>query len=390
MNQMKTIILLFLTFCISSTTQSQQNWRQSFDQKYTSLCGSGTTIREDFLRLSTTNNAYDFMDISNITGALIYMYIATKDETYLNDEIKIINNIINAASVSRLIPGNRYPLKDDYRGWISKTINQAYYSESELMEGYAFRYITQFLYEIKKSGWIDRSSQNKDWYNKTLQFIEKNIWEKWIGRSMQSKATPFGLMVGPRTHMGSHYAFIALFLKELTGNSGIKNQCTTFVNMYDTLLKRNLVSNPKHPAAYVWNSSWDNTDGTDARTSPSPSIQDVSHGNHVIGYIFAAKTMNSPNWSNANISALCNTVKQVIFKAQTFTFTDNVDGSASTSRPGWGNSIADGWLKLGIFDEQTLKLFLDFGHQRQDLMVLYALELQYFATFALIEYMQAQ
>ena len=72
------------------------------------------------------------------------------------------------------------------------------------------------------------------------------------------------------------------------------------------------------------------------------------------------------------------------------TFTDNVDGSLSSDRPGWGNSQADGWLKLSLFDQQTLNLYLDFALQREDLLIKYGQELEYYAGLALIEYLLTQ
>ena len=44
---------------------------------------------------------------------LMDMYIATQNEAYLNDEIKIINNVLSTAAVSKFIPGNQYNFKDD-------------------------------------------------------------------------------------------------------------------------------------------------------------------------------------------------------------------------------------------------------------------------------------
>lgn len=389
MKQIALFVLLGINFSSFDAT-AQKNWQYYFDQKYTSLCWSGTTIRENYQRISTSGNAYDFMGLSDIASSLMYMYVATQNEEYLNDEIKIINNVLSTAAVSKLIPGNQYPFKDDYLTWISRTRGYSYNNEATLYEGYIFRYITQFLYEIKKSGWVSRSGNNRDWYNSTLQFIEKNIWEKWITRSKKINSNPYGIFLGSRTDMASLWAFIGLVLKELTEKTEIKNQCHDVVNMYDTLLKRNLTFNPNFPDAYTWNSNWDNVEGTQGKLDPPPEIQDASHGNQVIAYIAISKRLNNPNWTNENIMPFCNTVKHVLFQKSTFTFADNVDGSASDSRPGWGNSNADGWLKLSLFDTETLNLFLSFAYQRQDLLVKYGQELQYFATLAFIEHVLTQ
>lgn len=386
------MVLITISLCVFLNAHAQKNWVSYFDQKYTSLCRSETTFREDYLQLSTSGNQYDFMRLSNMVAPLMNMYAATQNEEYLNDEIRIINNVLSTAAVTKSIPGNKYKLKDDYLGWICRTpgTGAVYYSETDLYEGYLFRYIVQFLYEIKKTGWINRSGENKDWFNTTLQFIEKNIWEKWISRSMISYAAPYATFLGSRTHMASHWAHIGLFLKELTDKPVIKTQCQDVVNMFDLLLKRNLKYNPKFPDAYTWNSTWDNVQGTHAQAASPSTIQDVSHGNHVIAYIATAKRYNNPNWTAENIRAYCNTVKEVIFRESTVTFTDNVDGSASISRPGWGNSQCEGWVLLGLFDQQTLNIYLDFALRRQDLLQTYTQEMEYYANLALIDHLQNQ
>jgi hypothetical protein len=84
---------------------------------------------------------------------------------------------------------------------------------------------------------------------------------------------------------------------------------------------------------------------------------------------------------------VCNTIKQVVYNKNKMTFSDNVDGSPSEDRPGWGNSQADGWLKLALFDQHTLNLYLNFALQREDLVMQYGPELQYYADLTLIEYL---
>jgi hypothetical protein len=187
--------------------------------------------------------------------------------------------------------------------------------------------------------------------------------------------------------MASHWAFIGLILKEITDKPEIKTQCQDVITMYDLLLKRNLKPHPNFPDAYTWNSTWDNVDGTQAESPPSPAVQDVSHGNHVLAYIALSKRLNNPNWTNENIMGFCNSIKQVLYNKTTMSFYDNVDGSVSELRPGQGNSQADGWLKMGLFDQQTLNIYLNFALQREDLLIKYGQELQYYASLALIEYL---
>lgn len=387
---MKALVLIIGFLCFFSNVQSQQNWVNDFNTKYYSLCTSESTLREYYLQRSATGDASEFMGVNKIIATLTSMYVVTKNDAYLNDQIKIINNILSTAAVSKTIPNNRYALKDDYMGWISQALDNAYHTESVLFEGYAFRYIVQFLYEIKKSGWTDRSVKNREWYESTLHFVEKNVWEKWIKRSIKSHAAPYKTFLSSRTHKASHWAHIGLFLKELTIIPEIKTQCQDVINMFDLLMHRNLVSNAKFPDAYTWNSTWDNVNGTQAETSDESEIQDVNHGGHVMSYIVNAKRQSDPNWTNENMQALCNTVKKVMFRESTLTFSDNVDGTASISRPGWGNYQSEGWAMLGLFDEQTHNLYLDFARRRFDLLEKYSQEIEYYAGQALIEYLENQ
>src|SRR5699024_10688593 len=133
------------------------------------------------------------------------------------------------------------------------------------------------------------------------------------------------------THMGSHWAGVAMYLKSMTSNPKIKKQCKEVQEEYDLLLKRNLNPNPKYPSAYIWNSTYDNTTGTDATESKPSRIQDVSHGNHVVSYIVAAYEMGDENWNLADIHKLCNTLKYVIYDEKNNRFMDNVDGTSDSS-----------------------------------------------------------
>lgn len=382
------MILSILLFGKFQEAMSQKDWKEYFDLKYSSLCSSDTTIREQYLQKSLTGNAYDFMNLNSIVAPLMNMYVATRDEKYLNDEIIIINNIISTSEVSKRIPGNQYKYKDDYHGWISKEQDDSYNSEIVLLEGYIFRYIVQFLYEINITGWKDQSEQNQEWFNTTLDFVEKNIWEKWVTRSIRIKANPYGVFLSSRTHKASHWAHVAIFLKELTKKQNIKNECNDLINMFDLLLKRNLKSNPDFPSAYTWNSTWDDVTGTLAESSPNSVIQDVEHGNHVLAYIVAAKRYNNPNWTDEDMSKLCNTVKKVIFRRNTLSFLDNVDGTPSNNRPGWGNLNGEGWIQLALFDEETLNLFLDVALLNEPLIIQYVLEMRYSANLLLINHLK--
>lgn len=315
---------------------------------------------------SISANSYDFMFISTGLDALQAIYTVTKDSTYLNDEKKIIDNVIGSAEVSSAIPGNIYKIKDDYLGWISKTPDRAYNNEAQLFESYIFQYIVKCLYQLKESGWVSISPERTQWYNNVLFFTEKNIWEKWMSRSIRQSGLPYRIFLGIRTHMAAHWAGIALVLEQLSQNSEIKKQCRELYTAYDTLLKRNLQPNPAHPTAYLWNCTWDDNDNIQARKDSKAIIQDVSHGNHVISYIITALEMGSPNWTREDINKFINTVKYVIYDRQKHIFSDLVDGTPSLITPGRGNFQADGWLKLGRYDRDLQNLYIHFAATKEN------------------------
>lgn len=387
--RIKHIYLFISIILFVDNVKAQEDWKTLFDQRYASICSSTETKREVYLNKSRSGDSFDFMSISNILDALQCMYLSTGEDTYRNDLIKIINNIISTAQVSKDIPGNVYNYKDQYLSWTSKNRLNTYNNETPLFEGYVFRFITQFIYNLHKSGWTNLSAENKNWYNLTLQFIEKNIWEKWITRSNKINNKPYTIFLRSRTHMGAHGAFIAFFLKDITTDPVIKTQCFDLYNMFDLLLKRNLNSNPVFPSAYIWNSSWDDVSETQAKPVTDVVLQDVSHGNHVLSYITTTKQMGNPNWGDNEIDSLCNTLKLVVYDNKNIFFSDMVDGSASSSRPGWGNSQSEGWIKLSWFDKDVWNLYIDFAfRERYGIMRQQDMEIPYYANLLYTEYLK--
>lgn len=334
------------------------------------------------MALSKSGNSYDFMELSGILDPLVCMYESTKIDIYRNDLIKIIDNVISTAQVSRDIPGNKYSYKDGYLSWTSKYRLEGYNDEHVLYEGYIFRFITLFLYHLHQEGWDRLSSANQDWYQQTVSFIEENVWEKWISRSRRSNNvnSPYTIFLRTRTHMGSHNAFIAFFLKEITSSPTIKSECTEMYNMYDLLLRRNLKPNPDMPDAYVWNSTWDDVSGTQAQQGGTTAVQDVAHGNHVLVYITTSRKFGNTNWTDADIEKLSNTVRLVIFDPVTFSFRNLVDGTNSNAiREGRGNAQAEGWIKLSWFDNEAWDFYVDFSF-RGDKAILVGMDLRYYSN----------
>lgn len=380
---MKRVFILCCVFILTFLSiRAQKNWQELFEQKYTTLCKSDETIRESYFKTSQSGDAYDFMELSAILDPLVCMYKSTGKDSYRNDLITIINNVIATAQVSKSIPGNKYAYKDDYLSWISKNRLEGYNNEHVLYEGYIFRFITLFLYHLHQEGWDRLSSANQDWYQQTVSFIEENVWEKWISRSRRSNNvnSPYTIFLRTRTHMGSHNAFIAFFLKEITSSPTIKSECTEMYNMYDLLLRRNLKPNPDMPDAYVWNSTWDDVSGTQAQQGGTTAVQDVAHGNHVLVYITTSRKFGNTNWTDADIEKLSNTVRLVIFDPVIFSFRNLVDGTNSDAiGEGRGNAQAEGWIKLSWFDNEAWDFYVDFSF-RGDKAILVGMDLRYYSN----------
>ncbi|MBW7891564.1 MAG: hypothetical protein H3C48_11185 [Chitinophagaceae bacterium] len=380
---MRRVFILCCLFIFTFLSiRAQRNWQELFEQKYTTLCKGDETVRESYFKTSQSGDAYDFMELSAILDPLVCMYKSTGKDSYRNDLITIINNVIATAQVSKSIPGNKYAYKDDYLSWISKNRLEGYNNEHVLYEGYIFRFITLFLYHLHQEGWDRLSSANQDWYQQTVSFIEENVWEKWISRSRRSNNvnSPYTIFLRTRTHMGSHNAFIAFFLKEITSSPTIKSECTEMYNMYDLLLRRNLKPNPDMPDAYVWNSTWDDVSGTQAQQGGTTAVQDVAHGNHVLVYITTSRKFGNTNWTDADIEKLSNTVRLVIFDPVKFSFKNLVDGTSSTGiEDRRGNAQAEGWIKLSWFDNEAWDFYVDFSF-RGDKAILVGMDLRYYSN----------
>ncbi|HTN08998.1 hypothetical protein [Agriterribacter sp.] len=317
-------------------------------------------LYEKSIDLSSSGNTHELMSLRAYLGANNALVSVNPDPEVIDYQRKLINNIINTARISKDIPNNQSPFQDEFKGWISTSKKSTYNEEVILYEGYSFLYIAQFLFLLQENHWINLSTENADWWQKAVSFLEQNIWTKWLNRSEIINKNNDRYFLRGRTHMASHWAGIAMYLKNMTADSLIKKECEKLQQEYDLLLKRNLKPNPAYPSAFYWNTTYDNTDGTDAVETRPAIVQDVSHGNHVVSYIVAAYKMGDKNWLPEDINKLCNTVKLVLYNKESNSFRDNVDGSTDPSRPGWGNFVADGWVKLADYDTAVQAIFKNF------------------------------
>ena len=349
-------LLFLITIPCMAQTESVTGNSKTIYSLYTQPNKEGVTEEEQAEDKSKGNDAYKFMSLRKTIGALNAMISSTGEAYWINQQIKIIDNLIQTAKTSSDIPDNR-TFRDDFRGWISLTKDQSYLNEVPLYESYSFFYIMQFLFLIRNNGWKKRTDSNKLWWNNTLAFVEKNIWTKWYERSSLTFKNHYRYFLRSRIHMGSHWAGLAMYLNTLTSDKQIQSQTALLVQQYDTLLKRNLKISQN---GYIWNSTYDNVEGTFAVSSSTNIIQDVSHGNHVVSYIIAAYELGNNNWTLADINKLSYTLKAFMYDRLNNVFHDNVDGSSSENRPGWGNFVADGWIKLAAYDEAVKDIFRKF------------------------------
>src|SRR5690606_11003320 len=278
-NQHKLIVFLFF-ISISIPNSSAQKIEITTPEEFLTMYSS-SNYKRVALNKSKSSDAYMFMSLRNTVAAFNIIL----DKEYNRDVIEeyklIVDNIINTAQVSKEIQNNRYRFKDTYMGWITLKENSSSHIEVPLYESYIFLRITHFLYQLKNMGWVEESKENQAWWNKTLSFVEENVWNKWVSRSFK-KYNSYRYLLRSRTHMGSHWAGIAMYLNNITSNLKIKEETKKIVEQYDLLLKRNLKISGE---TYIWNSTYDDVEGTDAYKDTTKRMQDVSHANHVVLYI---------------------------------------------------------------------------------------------------------
>ena len=347
--------ILFVCFFIGGVIYSQID-----NIKYKNLFSD-----EDYssaLKIATSGNSYDFMRLRKYIGALNVMIKETNDQELIQKQIKLVDDLINSSHFSLSIANSTYGYKDEFKGWIvhqadngnKETINK----EVPLFESYTFFYVAEFLYILKKNGWKEKSLANKKWWDGAVQFLEQNVWTKWRSRSYKIYKKYNSSFLRNRTHMGSHWAGIAMYLGEITEYKEIKKQSNDVQQQYDMLLKRNLRLKNE---AYIWHSTYDDVRGTEAGKGKLNIIQDGSHGNHVIAYVIAAHELGNKNWTKKDLSHFSNTITKIMYNKNTNTFSDKVDGTVEKTRPGRGNFVGDGWVKLAKYDKEAAKVFEQFS-----------------------------
>lgn len=305
--------------------------------------------------LSKSDNAYHFMELRSFLNANNALIKKKYDKNVIEYQLLLIENIISTAVVSKNIKNNKSSYQDSYKSWITLSDTKMKFKEGVLYEGYSFFYIAQFLYYTKRNGWSNETLINKKRWNEILTFVEENVWTKWYERSLKVYNKRYSYFLWTRTHMGSHWAGIAMYIGALSKDNKIKEQCQALVEQFDILLKRNFKT---HCQGYIWNRTYDNISGTDANTNKVDLVQDVSHGNHVISYIIAAYEFNNKNWTLVDVKKLAFTFSNFIYDKDLRKFNDNVDGSNDNSSISHGDFVGDGWVKLAKYDKDVKNLMI--------------------------------
>lgn len=343
---MKTFIWILLVF-ISFTSMGQD-----FYTKYDSIIESQNKNNiEKLYKASERGNTYNFVWLSYVVDANNTMYKATKNVKYLNYNLNIVNKLLKSGQTDATNPDLKYS-----RRWIAtirKGASNDHMNQKEflLFEGYLFRYLSEFAFLVKTNNIYTLQEQNE-----IIQFVSHNFLK--VYRYSLDLYGDMSKLLQIRTHIGSHWAQMALFLNLLTTDKNEKALYQQVITLYNQGLRNNFKwhKNSNGKPYYTWNSTWDKPftnmqkerkkQGKDTHT-----IQDVSHGNQVIEYIINSYELDYKEWGKNDLIYLKNTLTEKIWLTQT-KFADNVDGTMSyiTSVQGTGYKQSSGWMKLMLYD----------------------------------------
>lgn len=313
------------------------------------------------MNLSVLKNVADLQPLSYGLDAVLAMFETTDSTSYLDDAITFTANVTNRAQVTGEIPANRSVFKDTYRGWIEKASGRdtsIHNREIVLSEVYFFQYVTRLLKDIHDHPSLYKLNKYHQFYLQTLDFVETNIWDKWEKRGSRIRKNKYAYLLLNRTHMASHWAYIAAELSFLTTNEDGKTDYLNFVELYNNSLEKNFIKYAKY---IKWNSTWDyNEFGLKNRFNNI--TQDVSHANLVVSYIVEANNLGL--WKDQDaIRRLINTVKDVLWDAQNCLFRDNINGTLFESNHeglSVGSFQADGFVKLTRYDSSLFNIYEKF------------------------------
>lgn len=283
------------------------------------------------LDLAESGDSFLHYQLAYAIDGFAAQYEATGNTEYLNHALTYIWEVMASAVVSSEIPNSQY--RDDFKGWGASRHPDPKIDGEEypLFESYFWRYVARLLRVMDEQGITRQQSSYQAAYDDVLAFLEVQIFDKWYARGQ-------GNIFRSRTHMASHWAYIALELSRLTKDGERRQKAITIGQKISQSIKDNIKNHPSVPGGYFWDSVWE----SEARPG-----QDVNHGNAVVSYVVEAVELGE-DWTLKDIRALSLTFQEVIWRVDDqgeASFAGYVDGSGQGN--GW---FSDGFIKLGRFN----------------------------------------
>ncbi len=292
-------------------------WKNLFDKEW--IDNDNQIDFDDAIRLSKSKNLnQEYYFLGYYIDGLVKMWQASGDDKYLDSALQLINQTINDAS----------NVDQTYKGWPNSENNG-----HPLWDSFYWRHVATLLRIMYKSPNLRSNRIYQEEYDKLLSFTEKNIWNRYDLKRNEN-------IYRINTHMTSHWARIAMELyiitnkvkyKEVFDNISFKN-----IPNRGSSLRNQLKNNPNQPSAYIWNLDWNGS-----------QIQDTSHAGAIISFWVEAYD-NNMYWNNDDITALCSTLKNVIWKdSDGQRFYKNIDRTGGYELHGRIHE----WLNLGRYDK---------------------------------------
>lgn len=331
------------------------HWKKVFDSSSMDLnSGDGQRCFNKSQFPTTAENLYHF---GVCTDGLTSMYLATKDPKYIDRAFLYLNNLIsNAKTDSR-----------GYKGWDTNS--------DSLDTSHGWRSTTRFLHVIKNTPELYNNTNFRSQYNSVLAFTEKHVFENYYNDSLSresrdsSGALKNSLIYRGRTHMASHWAYMAMYLRRLSQDNSAISRYNEVIKKYDrelspyyqSSLRNQIIPNKNVPTAIFFSDRWERFDGIGS---------DMHHAQDTIGYIIEAYELGESEWTELDIFKLRETLKKVIWKGtangewQSFAgFMDGSNGTPETIIDGkpvdtniLGRCQEDGFLKLGRYDSKIQEI----------------------------------
>lgn len=324
MMSVKYFIVTFFLLSIASFSQNIEPvtfWQNRFDDSW-------AKEYEKALPMSTSNDSWQFYNLSYYIDANVVMYEVSKDQKYLNRALLYVNNMLNSATESKKLAKSQY--KDTYMGWANYTAPSYKNDQKEypLFESYCWRYVTDLLFLMKKNG-LDRNLTYQKQYNAISNFTINNIYNKWLSRGKSN-------LYRSNAHMMSHWVKISMNLYLITGDTKYKAIIADFLKMYRGNQEKTSVSS--NVSSIKWKAAW----------NKKGQYQDVAHGNAVVDLLIHLYD-NDLGVNEAEIKELVTLFDKIIWKSKN-SYAEYIDGTGNGS--GW---FTDGYIKLGRYDASLQK-----------------------------------